>query len=329
MKFATGLEKGRKVVYVSNGGAARRLSAVADAAGIAAPNSLLELIELAAEDESLLATLAAAVDKAPEVDESRIDWLAPVTNPSKILGVAFNNKELMKQAHVDPGVPNYFLKPPSALQGHGKPIVLDPEWGAVIPEPEVCAIIGRRAKDVPESEIMNYVFGYAIHNDVTSHGLKFQKDSIAVTYDPDMAHPEFFKWRRLNGDDDRDVYYVYHTRSKGTDTFGPIGPWLTTADEIANPNELDVVADLDGEVFTRDRTSNYRFSIEKCISEASYYFTLEPGDIISFGTTGKGEGRFRRGHKSVLMNKMTGTIGITVKELGRLENPIVHKSSAR
>jgi len=329
MKFATGLKGGKKVVYVSTGNGARELAAVCAAAGIEAPASMLDLIEQAGQDATLLKRIADAAGKAPAVDEETIDWLAPVTNPSKILGVAFNNKELMKQAHVDPGVPNYFLKPPSALQGHRKPIVLDPEWGAVIPEPEICAIIGKRAKDVPESEILDYVFGYAIHNDVTSHGLKFQKDSIAVTYDPDMAHPEFYKWRRLNGEDDRDVYYVYHTRSKGTDTFGPIGPWLTTRDEIANPNEIDVVADIDGEVFTRDRTSNFRFSIEKCLSEASRYFTLEPGDIISFGTTGKGEGRFRRGHKSVLMNKMTGTIGITVPGLGRLENPIQHKASKR
>lgn len=329
MKFATGLKDGRKTLYVSTGGAPREMSAVAQSAGIALPASMLELIEAAGEDKGLLDRIAAAVDAAPAVDEASIDWLAPITNPSKILGVAFNNKELMKQAHRDPGVPNFFLKPPSALQGHGKPIVLDPEWGAVIPEPEICAIIGKRGKDIPVDKVMDHVFGYAIHNDVTSHGLKFQKDSIAITYAPDLAHPEFYGWRNLQGDDDRDVFYVYHTRSKGTDTFGPMGPWLTTRDEIADPNNLDVVADIDGEVFARDRTSNYRFTIEACIAEASNYFTLEPGDVISFGTTGKGEGRFPRGHKSLLMNKMTGLIGIEIAGLGRLENPVVHKSAKR
>ena len=125
-----------------------------------------------------------------------------------------------------------------------------------------------------------------IHNDVTSHGLKFQKDSIAVTYDKDMARPEFYTWRNLNGPDDTDAFYVYHTRSKGTDTFGPMGPWLTTSDEVPDPNNLNVVGYLDNEIFTEDHTSNYRFSVEKCISEASKYFTLEAGDLISFGTTG-------------------------------------------
>ena len=164
-----------------------------------------------------------------------------------------------------------------------------------------------------------------IHNDVTSHGLKFQKDSIAVTYDKDMARPEFYTWRNLNGPDDTDAFYVYHTRSKGTDTFGPMGPWLTTSDEVPDPNNLNVVGYLDNEIFTEDHTSNYRFSVEKCISEASKYFTLEAGDLISFGTTGKGAGRFPRGHKSLLLGEETGSIHISIDNLGTLSNPIKHQ----
>ena len=164
-----------------------------------------------------------------------------------------------------------------------------------------------------------------IHNDVTSHGLKFQKDSIAVTYDKDMARPEFYTWRNLNGPDDTDAFYVYHTRSKGTDTFGPMGPWLTTSDEVPNPNNLNVMGYLDDEIFTEDHTGNYRFSVEKCISEASKYFTLEVGDLISFGTTGKGAGRFPRGHKSVLLGKEIGSIRISIDTLGTLSNPIKHQ----
>ena len=164
-----------------------------------------------------------------------------------------------------------------------------------------------------------------IHNDVTSHGLKFQKDSIAVTYDKDMARPEFYTWRNLSGPDDTDAFYVYHTRSKGTDTFGPMGPWLTTSDEVPDPNNLNVVGYLDNEIFTEDHTSNYRFSVEKCISEASKYFTLEAGDLISFGTTGKGAGRFPRGHKSLLLGEEKGSIHISIDNLGTLSNPIKHQ----
>ena len=173
----------------------------------------------------------------------------------------------MKKAHKDPGVPNYFLKPPSALQAHEKPIIVDPDWGAVIPEPEICAVIGKRAKHISEEEALNYVFGYMIHNDVTSHGLKFQKDSIAVTYDKDMARPEFYTWRNLNGPDDTDAFYVYHTRSKGTDTFGPMGPWITTLDEVGNPNNLltyeDIAANPDLKMVTCAGCAEEKYALER------------------------------------------------------------------
>ncbi|WP_421703786.1 fumarylacetoacetate hydrolase family protein [Aliiroseovarius sp.] len=320
MKFGTLLEAGRRVaVMAGTDGAPRRLVEVCAAAGLSPIPSVLELVEA-----GIPASLAQTVDQVTPVGGDP-DWAAPLPNPSKILGVAFNNKELMKKAHRDPGVPNFFLKPPSALTGHGKPIIVDPDWGAVIPEPELCAVIGKRAKHIEPEQALDHVFGYLIHNDVTSHGLKFQKDSIAVTYDRDMARPEFYTWRHLNGPDDTDAYYVYHTRSKGTDTFGPMGPWITTADQVADPNDLGVVATLNDEIFARDHTGNYRFSIEECIAEASRYFTLEPGDLISFGTTGKGAGRFPRGHKSVLLGEERGVIGIGIDPLGWLENPIRHQ----
>ena len=314
-----------KIVPIVQGieGKAHSLLDVCKKFEIAQINSILDLINLSKDNPNLLNNITNASEELVGFDP--IDWAPPIVNPSKILGVAFNNKELMKKAHKDPGVPNYFLKPPSALQAHEKPIIVDPDWGAVIPEPEICAVIGKRAKHISEEEALNYVFGYMIHNDVTSHGLKFQKDSIAVTYDKDMARPEFYTWRNLNGPDDTDAFYVYHTRSKGTDTFGPMGPWLTTSDEVPDPNNLNVVGYLDNEIFTEDHTSNYRFSVEKCISEASKYFTLEAGDLISFGTTGKGAGRFPRGHKSLLLGEETGSIHISIGNLGTLSNPIKHQ----
>ena len=326
MKLGTIYEANSRIAIVQGSdGKARRVADVLAAAGLSGPTNVLGIIEAASGDPDFLDRLADTVDRIDGLPEGDLDWAPPLPNPSKILGVAFNNKELMKKAHRDPGVPNYFLKPPSALQAHEKPIIVDPAWGAVIPEPEVCAIIGKRAKHITEAAALDHVFGYVIHNDVTSHGLKFQKDSIAVTYDKDMARPEFYTWRNLNGPDDTDAYYVYHTRSKGTDTFGPMGPWITTRDEVADPNNLTVTGTLDGEVFTKDHTGNYRFTIERCISEASRYFTLEPGDMISFGTTGKGAGRFPRGHKSLLIGEETGTIGIKIEPLGELRNPIRHQ----
>ena len=326
MRFGTIFKEDRPVAIVAGGdGRARLLAEVSVAAGLGEFNSVLELVQQNAIIPEIISRIGEQVDRFEGFETDQLDWAPPLPNPSKILGVAFNNKELMKKAHRDPGVPNFFMKPPSALQGHNKPIIVDPDWGAVIPEPEICAVIGRRCKHIEVSDVPEHIFGYVIHNDVTSHGLKFQKDSIAVTYDRDMARPEFYTWRNLNGPDDTDAYYVYHTRSKGTDTFGPMGPWITTRDEIDNPNDLTVVGTLDDEEFTRDHTGNYRFSVEECVAEASRYFTLEAGDLISFGTTGKGVGRFPRGHKSLLIGEETGTIGIKIDPLGQLSNPIVHK----
>ena len=331
MKFGTIMLAGQPcLVMQHNDGAMCLVDRLLEMADAGSAPTMLDLVHRLGNDPTLAATLSAAATglqgkHALAVDE-QTDWLPPIGNPSKILGVAFNNRELMKKAHHDPGVPNFFLKPPSCLTGHGKPIIVDPAWGAVIPEPEICAVIGRRAKHISEADALDHVFGFMIHNDVTSHGLKFGKDSIAVTYDRDMARPEFYGWRNLHGPDDTDAYYVYHTRSKGTDSFGPCGPWITMRDAVGDPNDLHVTGTIDDEVFTRDHTGNYRFSVEACIAEASRYFTLEPGDMISFGTTGKGVGRFPRGHKSLLLGETTGIVGIEIAPLGRLANPILHQS---
>lgn len=323
MEFATAhLPNARDTLWLRRGEDAIDLGAALGPVGDAPLRDVEALVLAIGEDPALAARIEGL--SGPLTPISTLTFSSPVRRPSKVIGVAFNNKELMKSAHHDPGVPNFFLKPPSCLVGHGAAIEVNPDWGPTIPEPEICAIIGRRVSRISPEEALDAVFGWTIINDVTSHGLKFGMDSIAVTYAPDLAHPEFYKWRNLQGPEDRDVFYVYHTRSKGTDTFGPCGPWVTTADGVANPNALSVVADIDGEVFARDNTENYRFKVETCIAEASRFFTLEPGDMISFGTTGKGEGRFPRGHKSLLMNRMTGRIGISVEGLGRLENDVVH-----
>ena len=326
MKFGTISENGKSQVVVRiNEEYACKLSDLEELIGCNVSKDIIELISSIEKDKKLFLEFQNKIHNARRISIATFEWLPPIQKPSKILGVAFNNKELMKKAHKDPGVPNFFLKPPSALQGHNKPIVVDPNWGAVIPEPEICAVISKKAKHISADEALDYVFGFLIHNDVTSHGLKFQKDSIAITYDSDLARPEFYTWRNLNGPDDTDAFYVYHTRSKGTDTFGPMGPWVTTSDEVKDPNKLSVTGSLNEEIFTNDHTSNYRFSVEECISEASRYFTLEPGDLISFGTTGKGTTKFPRGHKSLLIGEQKGTINISIDNLGTLSNPIKHQ----
>src|SRR5690606_16949771 len=220
--------------------------------------------------------------------------------------------------------PSYFLKPPSCLLGHNKKVVILQNYGETIPELELAAVIGRRGKNIPVSEALDYVFGYTIVNDVTSHGIKFGMDSLATTRAPHLTRPHHFSWRNRHGPNDNDIYFVYHTRSKGSDTFGPMGPWITTSDEIADPNALEVSGTFDGEPFAIDSTSNFRFTVQEVIADASKWFTGEVGDLLCLGTTGRGVGRYPDGHRGIVMYEMRGEIGITIEGLGTLVHGIAH-----
>ncbi len=305
---------------------AATLADLYDASGLEEPpRSILDLIEAgAAELERLRTALSAPVADSKLIDPRSADWLAPVSRPSKILGVAFNNRALTDIAHVRPTLPMFFMKPPSALIGHNKPILIGPDYGRTIPELELGVILGRRARNVRPEQARACIFGYTIVNDVTSTGLKFNYDSIAIDLDPAHLEPIHVNWRRRRDQNDNELYFTYHTRSKGADTFGPMGPWLTTADEIADPNNLEVRGFADDEPLTIDSTSNYQFPVEKLIAEASRFFTLEPGDIIHCGTTGKGVGRYPRGHLSLDLSRSEPVVSIEISGLGRLSNPVRH-----
>lgn len=324
MKFGTINHAGRQALVIRQDNAAVLLSELYQSAGLGpAPATMNALIE-GGRVELARARQALEHGKGTPLDEATLDWQPPQTRPSKIIGVAFNNMGIRKSAHRDPGVPNFFLKAPSCLTGHNKPIIIEEHFGDTIPELELAAVIGRRCRKISAEEARGAIFGYTITNDVTSHGLKFGLDSIATTREPDLIRHHHLAWRKRHGDDDRDVYFVYHARSKATDTFGPMGPWLTTVDEVADPNNLEVKGWFDGEPFAVDSTASYRFKIEEVVAEASRYFTLEPGDVICFGTSAKGVGKFPNGHRSVNMHKLAGVIDIEIEGLGRLSNPVVH-----
>ena len=333
MKFGSISVDGRETVIVQAGEhGAMPLDALYSNAGLGdAPASIHALI---AGGEAELSRVRRATSdisrlRSQWLDTSALDWLPIQPHAGKVLGVAFNNRALMLTAHRDPGVPNFFLKPPSSLLGHNKPIEVRDYYGATIPECELAAVIGQRARDVTPADALDHVFGYTIMNDVTSHEMKFGMDSVAVTRPAEIWSPYMSAWRNSHGEDDRDLYFVYHARSKGADTFGPCGPWLTTADEVRDPNALDIRAWIDGELFAVDRTSSYRFTIQEVIAEASRFFTLEPGDLFSFGTTAKGVGRYPHAHRNVDISKRTGIIEIEIDGLGRLANPVIHVPPSR
>ena len=308
------------------------LNAAFAAAGLgAAPPAMRALIEGGPE---MLAKVRSALDHAEAepsaegyVTEEAVTWLPPVPDPSKILGVAMNNVRLNNTAHVEPAGPMFFMKPPSSLIGHGANIEIGSDYGFTFPELELGLVIGKRAKGVSLENALDYVFGYTIVDDITSQGLK-RGDSIAVDVTPEQksspGYEGYFDWRREHGENDLSIYFTYHARSKGADTFGPMGPYITTADEIADPDRLGVRGYADGEEFARDTTANYSYPVRQIIAHASRYFTLEPGDIITCGTAARGNARFPRAHHEIDMSRMTPRIDIEIDGLGRLSNKVTH-----
>ncbi|MGW0036826.1 fumarylacetoacetate hydrolase family protein [Gordonia sp. NPDC003376] len=316
------------VVATPDADAVVPLQALFDKAGLGqAPASMKQLLAGGAETWEQIRQAHAHIGEVATVALDTVTWLPPVPDAGKILGVAMNNVALNHTAHVDPAGPMFFLKPSSSLVGHGDNIEICDDYGFTFPELELGVIIGRRARNVGEDDALDHVAGYTVVNDITSQGLKVG-DSIAVDVTREKAdspgYDEYFNWRRVNGPDDLAVYFTYHGRSKGADTFGPMGPWLVSRDEIADPDALTVRGYADGALFAEDSTASYSYSIRKIVSWASRYFTLEPGDVITCGTAAKGVPGFPRAHHEIDMSRMTPVVDIEIDGLGRLSNPVTH-----
>jgi 2-keto-4-pentenoate hydratase/2-oxohepta-3-ene-1,7-dioic acid hydratase in catechol pathway len=258
--------------------------------------------------------------EAELIDVSDADWMAPNPRASKILGCAVNNNNLNSAAYRPMKSPMFFTKGRSALTGHNKPIKILTRHGRTIPEPEPVVVFKRTVKDVSEDQVLDHVFGYTLTNDCTAGGIKFNEDSIALDQKPELIFPHHMQWRH-RFEDDNYIYFIYHSRSKAADTFAAMGPWLTTADEIDNPNDLRIKGFVDGEVYADDSTANYFFSVERVLSEASTWFTMELGDCVHCGTAVKGNDKFPKGNLGVDLRQHSVT-DVEIDGLGRLSNPI-------
>lgn len=256
----------------------------------------------------------------PLVELSGADWMAPNPKASKIIGCAVNNNNLNKTAHRPMKSPMFFMKGRSALTGHGKPIRILARHGRTIPEPEPVAIFKRIAKDVAEDEILDHVFGYTVTNDCTASGIKFGEDSIALRQDEGLIFPHHMEWRH-RFEDDNYLYFIYHARSKAADTFAAMGPWITTADEIEDPNQFRIRGYVDRELYADDYASNYFFTVERVLAEAATWFTMEPGDCVHTGTAVKGTQQFPQGNLGIDLREYSVT-DVEIDGLCRLSNPI-------
>ena len=187
--------------------------------------------------------------------------LAPV-RPGKIVAVGRNYREhAVEEAAVLPTAPLLFAKFPSSLVGDGATITWSASSSAQVDyEAELAVVIGRRARNVSIGQALDHVLGYSCLNDVSARDLQVSDG----------------QW----------------TRAKSLDTFGPMGPWVVTADEIPDPGALRVRCRVNGEPRQDASTAELIHGITELIAYCSQSFTLEPGDVIATGTPG-GVGAFR------------------------------------
>jgi 2,4-diketo-3-deoxy-L-fuconate hydrolase len=213
---------------------------------------------------------------------------APIAGPEKVIGIGLNYEDHAAETGADiPEKPIVFAKYPNTIIGPGEAVRIPPITEQADYEAELAVIIGRAARNVPESEALDYVFGYTNANDVSSRDLQFSEGG---------------QW----------------TRSKSIDTFCPIGPYIVTKDEIEDPQNLSIRCILNGEVMQDGTTSKMIFSVAELVSFLSQAMTLVPGDIIVTGTPpGVGSARDPQ-----VWLKDGDEVTIEIEGLGSLTNPV-------
>ena len=240
--------------------------------GKTVPKDLVEFIAMGTKARDSLKKKVRALKKPSatkayvgSLDEVRL--AAPVPHPGKILALAGNYAEHIKEGggkvvKKDKVTPRVFIKPATAVTGHGSPVSISRIAQFVDWEGELGVVIGRRGKYISKQQALQYVAGYTIVHDVSERQLMIRKRSQSSEWD------RFFDW--LNG--------------KWQDGFAPMGPWLVTRDELRDPGNLSVVTRVNGNVQQNGNTKQMIFDVPDIVHYCSHIFTLEPGDVIATGT---------------------------------------------
>jgi 2-keto-4-pentenoate hydratase/2-oxohepta-3-ene-1,7-dioic acid hydratase in catechol pathway len=258
------------------------------------PEDMLELLALGGGYRKALGVITAGAATAGKGLKGLLTPLrsaklrAPIARPNKITCIGLNYADHAREQGIEPpSAPIYFLKSHNTLCGPGDPIKLPPNSTQVDYEAEFAVVIGKRGHRIPESEAHKYIAGYTILHDVSARDMQFG---------------------------DKQWY-----RGKSCDTFAPTGPWIVTAEEIPNPNNLRISLTLNGETMQDSSTSNLIFKVPFLISYLSQSVTWEVGDLISTGTP-PGVGVFR---KPPVFLKRGDTVSVSVEGIGTLTNPVV------
>ena len=325
MYLASFIHEGRECVGARLG--ADRLIDLRDAAERAGTSwpyrTMLDLVSGGAQARDAARALVEVAIEDPEYERipaSDIVWRPPIPRPGKICGVALNNSASDARKISAPDHPMFFLKPSTSLVGHLQPIVARPQYMGLHPEPELGVVISTLARCVDPSAAMDYVYGYTIVNDLTGNDMRAEDRVHYYALYPSPGNPDEVERR--------EQHLSYAARYKGADGFGPMGPWLATADEVPDPHDLDITCSVAGEVVAEDNTWHYTYRVEEVVAYISRYLTLEPGDVISMGTAFRAGGRTRRPLHSANLARVGGACEVTISRLGTLSNPVEHGRTA-
>lgn len=222
---------------------------------VSVPYTMEKLIESGKAGYSALEELVkkSLHEKTLFLKEESIVFGPCLTAPEKILCVGLNyRKHAMETKMPIPATPVLFSKFNSSLAAHQETIKLSPFAEKIDYEVELVIVIGKTAANIAESEALSYVFGYATGNDLSDRGLQFKSSQWLL--------------------------------GKACDKFAPLGPYLVTADEVPNPDQLHLECRVNGEIRQSSNTQDMIFSCAALISYISKYITLKPGDVIYTGT---------------------------------------------
>ena len=179
---------------------------------------------------------------------------SPLTGVRKFIAIGLNYADHAAESNLPiPAEPIVFMKATSCIQGPVDPVMLPRDSVKTDWEVELGVVIGTRARYVTEDEALHHVAGYCTINDVSEREFQIERGG---TWD----------------------------KGKGCDTFGPLGPWLVTRDEVADPQNLGMWLDVNGRRMQTGSTQTMIFSVAKIVSYVSQFMTLEPGDVITTGT---------------------------------------------
>jgi 2-keto-4-pentenoate hydratase/2-oxohepta-3-ene-1,7-dioic acid hydratase in catechol pathway len=225
--------------------------------------------------------LEAAAAQAQGVPLDRVKIRPPLPKPANIVCMAVNYME--DGTRSEPAPINAFLKSPSAIIGNGDTMVL-PDVPATIfeGEAEMAVIIGKRASHVSAANAMSYIFGYANFIDGSARGL------------PPTGN----------------TFY----QMKSRDTFAPLGPYLVTADEIADPHRLQIRLSVNGAVKQNFNTDDMAHKIPRCIEWVTSIHALEPGDVLATGTNHRGLSAFQDGDVIEVETQGLGALRFNVRD---------------